>query len=129
MPSRLISLSIPSELRLLASGLASLGLAVMLAALPFFFSGVVVAVALTETPLPTGRVYGVDLVGAALGCLAAVGFLAWLDPSTICLLLGVFAGAAAVAFCVASSRGRGSPSRCQSRWQSWLPPTVRAIRT
>ena len=100
----LISLALPSELHLQATALASLGLAVILAALPFFFSGVVIAVALTQTPLPTGRVYGVDLVGASLGCLAAVGLLGFLDPSTICLLLGALAGAAAAAFCLATGR-------------------------
>ncbi|MEE8214571.1 MAG: hypothetical protein V3R79_08285, partial [Alphaproteobacteria bacterium] len=35
---------------------------------PFFFSGVVVSLALTRSPYPVGRVYGVDLVGAAVGC-------------------------------------------------------------
>jgi hypothetical protein len=101
----LISLALPAELRLQASGLASLAVAVALAALPFFFSGVVIAVALTETPLPTGRIYGVDLVGASLGCLAAVGLLELLDPSTVCLLLGAFAAAAAATFSLAASGG------------------------
>lgn len=41
-------------------------------AVPFFFSGIVVSLALTRSPYPVGRVYGVDLVGAAVGCLGVL---------------------------------------------------------
>ena len=98
----LISLVLPVD-QLGARGLATLTTAVGLTGLPFFFSGVVVAVALTETPLPTGRIYGVDLVGASLGCLAAVALLELLDPSTVCLVIGALAGTAAVAFSVGAN--------------------------
>ena len=37
-------------------------------AVPFFNAGVVVSLALTRSPFPIGRVYGVDLIGAAAGC-------------------------------------------------------------
>src|ERR1700733_11152340 len=49
-------------------------------AVPFFFAGVVVSLALTRSPYPIGQVYGADLIGAAIGCvgglaaLAALGF-------------------------------------------------------
>jgi hypothetical protein len=32
-------------------------------AVPFFFSGVVVSLALTRSPYPIGKVYGADLIG------------------------------------------------------------------
>ncbi|GMR23082.1 MAG: hypothetical protein BMS9Abin37_1480 [Acidobacteriota bacterium] len=96
----LISLELPMELHLRASELMVLTLAVGLSALPFFFSGVVVAVALTRTPLPIGRIYGVDLLGASLGCLASVVLLELLDPSTVVLAMGALAGAAAVSFSI-----------------------------
>ena len=41
-------------------------------ALPFFFSGIVVGLALTRTPYPIGKVYGADLIGAAIGCIGAL---------------------------------------------------------
>jgi predicted membrane-bound spermidine synthase len=44
-------------------------------ALPFFFSGIVVSLALTRSQYPVGIVYGVDLLGAALGCLGALVLL------------------------------------------------------
>jgi hypothetical protein len=42
---------------------------------PFVFSGVVVSIALTRSPFPIGRVYGADLLGAALGCLGVLFLL------------------------------------------------------
>lgn len=47
-------------------------LAVFLA-LPYVFSGITVSLALTQSPSPVSRVYGVDMAGAAAGCLAVVG--------------------------------------------------------
>ena len=53
-------------------------------AVPFFFSGVVVSLALTRSPFPIGRVYGVDLIGAAAGCLGVLALLNFTDgPSAI----------------------------------------------
>lgn len=94
----LTSLVLPAELNPQLGDLAILAFAVVLSALPFFFSGVVVAVALTETPLPTGRIYGVDLVGAASGCLVAVALLELTDPSSVSLGIGALAATAAAAF-------------------------------
>ena len=36
-------------------------------AVPYIFAGVVVSMALTRSPFPTGRVYGVDLLGRGAG--------------------------------------------------------------
>ena len=42
---------------------------------PFFFSGVVVSLALTRSPYPIAQVYGADLIGAAVGCLGVLALL------------------------------------------------------
>ena len=42
---------------------------------PFFFSGVVVSLALTRSPNPIGKVYGADLIGAASGCIGVLAVL------------------------------------------------------
>lgn len=53
-------------------------------AVPFFFSGIVVSLALTRSPFPIGRVYGVDLVGAATGCVGVIAILDRTDgPSAV----------------------------------------------
>ena len=46
---------------------------------PYFFAGMAISLALTRSPWPVGLVYGVDLVGAATGCLLALGLMTWMD--------------------------------------------------
>jgi hypothetical protein len=52
----------------------SLKVLVLLAA-PFAVAGVAVSLALTRSPFPIGITYGVDLCGAAFGCLAVAALL------------------------------------------------------
>jgi hypothetical protein len=61
------------------------------AAVPFAFSGVFVCLALTRFPSRVGNLYALDLAGAAIGCLAVVAALAWLDG------IGAVLGCAALA--------------------------------
>jgi hypothetical protein len=65
---------------------------------PYVFAGVVVSVALTRSPFSVPLVYGVDLLGAAAGCVAVVGILNVLDGPSAILFAGSLCGAAAVAF-------------------------------
>ncbi len=67
-------------------------------AIPFFFSGVVVSLALTRSPFPVGQVYGWDLLGAAAGCLGALGLLNATDGPSVVLLIGALAAVAAACF-------------------------------
>lgn len=66
--------------------------------IPFFLSGVVVSLALTRSPFPIGRVYGVDLVGAAAGCLGAFALLNLTDAPTAIFCVAAMAALAAVCF-------------------------------
>jgi hypothetical protein len=63
--------------------------------LPFFFSGIVVSLALTRSPYPIGTVYGIDLLGAALGCVGAL------------LLMGLVSGPSAVLWIAVMAAGGG----------------------
>jgi len=61
-------------------------------AIPFYFSGICVTLALTRAAYPIGVVYGADLAGAALGCLAVLPLLSLLDgPGAIFAVAGVMA--------------------------------------
>lgn len=80
----LIMLAIPLDISLALQTLVSFVLFSCVIAAPFFFSGVAVCLSLTRMPFPMGRVYFVDLAGAALGCLCAVVLLNMIDaPSAI----------------------------------------------
>ena len=67
-------------------------------AIPFFFSGVVVSLALTRSPFPIGKVYAVDLIGAALGCIGVLLLLNYTDGPSAILWVAVIGTAAALFF-------------------------------
>jgi len=78
-------------------------------AVPFFFSGIVVSLALTRSPFNVGQVYGVDLLGASAGCLGALALLSNIDGPSAVLWVGVMAAAAALFF--AASRIGSTPQQ------------------
>lgn len=67
-------------------------------ALPYFFSGVIISLALTRSPYPIGRVYGVDLFGAAVGCLGVLFLLNFTDGPSAVIWVGAVAAAGAICF-------------------------------
>jgi predicted membrane-bound spermidine synthase len=85
--------------------------------LPFFFAGVVISLALTRSPYPVPRVYGVDLVGAACGAVGALVLLQLTDGPSAVLWVAVFAAASAVAF---SKSGIGTAPETKPLFHTWL---------
>jgi spermidine synthase len=77
-------------------------------ALPFFVSGTIVSLAISETMERINRVYFFDLLGAGAGCLVLLPLLEWLGgPATVVSAGIFFAVAAAVWFSMAGSvKGR-----------------------
>jgi hypothetical protein len=92
---------VPLTTRSIASVLTWLEVAVCLG-IPFFFSGVVVSLALTRSPFSIGRVYGADLVGAAAGCLGALLLLDHTDGPSAVLWVAALAAVGAVFFAMAA---------------------------
>jgi hypothetical protein len=77
-------------------------------ALPFFFSGAVVSIAVAEAIQRVDRVYFFDLLGAAGGCLVLVPFLNYLGgPNTVIAASVLLAVSAAIWYNLAGTlRGR-----------------------
>jgi hypothetical protein len=67
-------------------------------ALPFYPAGIAIAAALTRTRFPIGRVYAVDLAGAALGAPLVPLLFLFLDGGTAIFTMGAVAAGAALAF-------------------------------
>ena len=86
-------------------------------ALPFFFAGVVISLALTRSPYPVSRVYGVDLVGAASGAVGALLLLQLTDGPSAVLWVAVFAAAGALAF---AASGLGTVPESKPPLHTWL---------
>ncbi len=67
-------------------------------ALPFYPAGIVVAGAVTRTSLPVGRVYAVDLIGAALGAPIVPLLLTEFDAGSAMMLVGACAAIGSAMF-------------------------------
>ncbi len=65
---------------------------------PFCLSGIAISAVLTRARLPTGRIYGVDLIGAATGCLLVLGGLELVDAPSLVLLSGALAALSALSY-------------------------------
>ncbi len=112
MPAALaLALAIPLRPITDAMGfLAMLGFGALLA-LPFAVGGIVLTLALTRTGLPAGRVYGVDLCGAAAGCALVIPLLAVVDAPSAVFVAAAGASMAGWAFAV----GAGAASSVRRR--------------
>lgn len=100
------------------SGLTVLVLLAAITAVPYFFSGVTISLALTRSPFPIGRVYGVDLLGAASGCLGALFLLNSTDGPSAVIWVGALAAGGAIFF--AGSHLGGQPES--------LPPLTSVLQ-
>ncbi|MEZ5353775.1 MAG: hypothetical protein R2762_14140 [Bryobacteraceae bacterium] len=87
---------------------ATLAAVYLASALPFFFSGAVISLAIGETIDRVDRVYFFDLIGAAAGCLLLIPLLNSLNgPNTVITAAVLFSVAGAIWFELGKSlRGR-----------------------
>ncbi len=96
--SFVISLFVPFDGEVTIGGLLSTGLTYAIIAVPFVFSGICVALALTKFSQRVGKLYACDLIGAATGCLLVIVTLNVTDGPTAVIAVGALAGLAAVFF-------------------------------
>lgn len=87
-----------------ARAAASLVFTCVVIAVPFTASGVCVALALTRFSSQISTLYAADLLGAALGCLAVVALLDWMDAPTAVFAVALLACLGSLGF--ASPLGR-----------------------
>ena len=74
-------------------------------ALPFFFSGMIVSLLLSRQTGSGGRVYALNLLGSALGCLAAVLVPKFIGGEGTAALCSALVGLAALTFMFGSQSG------------------------
>ena len=91
-------LVIPFSPELTATGVLSVVGTCLVISIPFVFSGIVVCLVLTRFPARVNRLYAVDLVGAALGCVLLVALFSWLDGPSLIILVSALAAVAALVF-------------------------------
>jgi hypothetical protein len=99
MPLTLMTmLAVPIEVAYALETIYSFLLFSAIIAVPFFFSGIAVCICLTRSPFPIGKVYFVDLLGAAVGCVGAVAILSIIDAPSAMLAIGALLFLASAAF-------------------------------
>jgi hypothetical protein len=77
---------------------------------PYVFAGMAVSLALTRSPWPVPLVYGVDLAGAATGCLGVLVLLNFLDAISAVIAVGAIGALAAACFASAHRTVLGAQS-------------------
>jgi hypothetical protein len=96
--SFLTHLSIPFVPGTSIVALYSIGLNYTILSIPFFFSGICVSLGLTKFPTRIGRLYAVDLAGAAAGCPLVIYVLDVTDGPTAVIVVAMLACLGALAF-------------------------------
>jgi spermidine synthase len=72
-----------------------------LLALPFALAGITLTLALTRSSLPSTMTYGIDLLGAGIGCAVVIFLLSRFDAPSAVILTGGVAAVSAIAFGIA----------------------------
>ncbi len=102
-------LGVPFVYRVSLPAAVSLLLIYTFAALPFLFGGLALALALSRFSQRIGLVYGMDLIGAGLGCLLVVPLLGYLTGPGVIVATAILAAVASLFF--AASLGAGARNR------------------
>ena len=90
-------LHVPVALELAWTNFARLSLIYVVAAVPFFLTGVLFSTVFARESGIVAQLYGADLVGGAISCLAVVPLLNWLGgPNAVVLAALAMAGAAII---------------------------------
>jgi hypothetical protein len=86
---------------------------VLILATPYVFAGMAISLALTRSPWPVPLVYGVDLLGAAMGCFVVLAVLTLIDSVSAWLLVGALGALGAIFFASAAHHQPRGPEQLQ----------------
>jgi hypothetical protein len=107
--SFITQLSIPFEPDWSVAGVYSVCLFYFVTSIPFIFSGIVVALALTKFAGQVNRLYAADLIGAALGTVTLIWLLNYLDGPSAVVAIAAFTAAGAFFFAFDGGLARLQP--------------------
>jgi predicted membrane-bound spermidine synthase len=77
-----IQLNLPIVSENFSTTLLTLPVIAAITSVPYYYGGIVLSLCLTRTPYPIGKVYGIDLLGAATGCILALLIMETVDTPT-----------------------------------------------
>ncbi|MEO6119173.1 MAG: hypothetical protein ABIP12_00680, partial [Terriglobales bacterium] len=91
-----VVLRLPISLDLTWWNFAKLSVMYVVCAVPFFFTGLIFSVVFAREASGIGKVYGSDLLGGALACMAVVPLLNWIGGPNAIVAAAVLMAASAV---------------------------------
>ena len=97
--AHVLGLMIPIELDSSLIAMLALLISMILVAIPFYLSGIVVALMLTRVPGKIGLTYAADMVGAALGSILVIPLLHWANIASATFFVAALAGIGSLCFC------------------------------
>lgn len=103
-----IVLHVPVALDVSAQNFLRLTALYLAAAVPFFLTGLLFSTVFARETKRIPRLYGADLCGGALACLAVVPLLNWIGGPNVILVAGVALGVAAMIWAESSSSRRNA---------------------
>jgi hypothetical protein len=97
---------------------------------PYVLAGMAISLALTRSPVPVGLVYGIDLLGAASGCLIILVLLSLADAVSVMFAIAALAAIGSIAF--GAAQPTSEARRPRLLWASWLgrgwrPPLLAVV--
>jgi len=96
LPALEIVLHVPVALTVTGKNFLHLSILYIAAAVPFFLTGLLFSIVFARETWRVARLYGADLTGGALACLAVVPLLNWLGGPNTILMAAVTMAAAGV---------------------------------
>jgi len=115
----LVVLHVPVSLDLSRGNLFHLTEMYLTSAVPFFFTGLIFSVVFAREARQVTRLYGADLLGGALACLAVVPLLNWLGGPNALLFAAFTSGVAALVW--KQRHPQGKRFRPGLDWQLLVP--------
>ena len=106
-----VVLHVPVALRVSRANFARLTVLYLAAAVPFFLTGLLFAVVFARETHRIPRLYGADLCGGALACLAVVPLLNWVGGPNVILVAGATMAAAGTIWADSRSLRRNAALR------------------
>ena len=103
-----IVLRVPVALNISGKNFLHLTVLYLAAAVPFFLTGLLFSVVFARETTRIPRLYGADLCGGALACLAIVPLLNWLGGPNAILVAGISLAAAAIIWAESRSTRRNA---------------------
>jgi spermidine synthase len=107
-----IVLHVPVSLQLSAGNFLRLSVVYLCSAVPFFLTGLQFSVVFARESSRITRIYGADLIGGAVACLAVVPLLNWLGGPNAILFAAVTSSISAVVWSPSRSARRAPLALC-----------------